>query len=117
MTDLIKPNRRAFLGCLVGIVAAPMVVKYANIMPVKSLAPLPPPLHDMGEVSYTIYGRDQYGNQIAEVLKTRIDQAMAAMKRAIDNDLYSDDYHSSSRMRFSHVESIHCEGFGYKIGL
>ena len=42
MTELLMP-RRKFLSGLFGLVAAPAVVKAANIMPVRSFVDLPPP--------------------------------------------------------------------------
>ena len=43
MTDLILP-RRKFLTGLFGLVAAPAIVKAANIMPVKVIELPPPPV-------------------------------------------------------------------------
>lgn len=35
MTDLILPSRRRFLGLAAGLICAPAVVQYANLMPVQ----------------------------------------------------------------------------------
>ena len=43
MTDLLMP-RRKFLTGLFGLVAAPAIVKAANIMPVKVIELPPPPV-------------------------------------------------------------------------
>lgn len=39
MTELIIPSRRGFIGGLLGLIAAPAIVRIESIMPVHSLQP------------------------------------------------------------------------------
>jgi hypothetical protein len=81
MTDLLMP-RRKFLTGLFGLVAAPAIVKAANIMPVKVPVKIPVKILEYGQWQYTEVGvgfsitREEIGDGLWE-------SQMAGMNRAL----------------------------------
>lgn len=67
---LIQPTRRGLVTGLAALIAAPAVVRYASIMPVKAIvAPTICRIHyGVEKAQYLISGYDQYGRPVTEVV-------------------------------------------------
>ena len=86
MTELLMP-RRKFLTGLMGLVAAPAVVKAANIMPVKYL---PQHLHELDGVGLTSMAHPVY-----EWKEVRLGYIIT--RREITDEIYAEHVDLSTR--------------------
>lgn len=97
----LELSRRGFVGGLIGIIAAPAIVKYANLMPVKAI--IIPESEEM--YAYVIHGEDYHGNIMRETISVPPKWAMSEMRNFVSTGL------------FKRIDRIDCSVGGYKIGM
>lgn len=74
MSDLIVPSRRGFIKGLGALWAAPAIVRFASLMPVKALTP--------GIVAgYPFMTLDEYAERIIQPMVKRFEAAAAEERR------------------------------------